>query len=147
MELNKKEALPVILIIASLIIAIYNQSVGNNIILHWDFVGNITSEGPSEFFFILPIVMCLVYYVLLYNEEHPEQINRIKKIPNNIKSNNTWRKYWYILRTLTMLLLLYITVCSAKLLIINSILVCSLLLILIWLLFAALHILHKKTNN
>lgn len=65
MESNKKEALPIVLIIASLTIAIYNQTVGNNIILHWDFVGNITSEGPSEILFLLPIVMCLVYYAIL----------------------------------------------------------------------------------
>ena len=144
MESNKKEALPIVLIIASLAIAIYNQAVGNNIILHWDFVGNITSEGPSEILFLLPIVMCLVYYVLLYNAEHPEKINSIRKIPNSIKHNKAWRKYWYMIGTLTMLLLLYLTLCSAKLFIINSIFVCSLLLILIWLLFAAFHRLHKK---
>ncbi|WP_394802093.1 DUF1648 domain-containing protein [Segatella cerevisiae] len=144
MKFKKKESLPILFIIISLVITIYVQKLGDNIVLHWDFVGNIKSLGPSETLFLLPMVMCLVYCILLYYEEHPEKINSTKRPPVGIEPNHAWRKYCYLFRATTMLLLLYITVCSARFLILHITLVYALLLILIYLLFTALHILHKK---
>lgn len=97
------------------IVAVFRITEGSeSIILHWDFGGNITSYGSKYYIIFLPIVSSLLYMIFQKYAKDPYRMNCISKIA--VTSNNTKAlvRYIHIVAPLVLVVLLYVTLCSAQ---------------------------------
>ena len=102
-------------IIAIFIVAIV-RIVDNTekIILHWDLWGNITSYGSKYYIIFLPIISLIIYALFRYYKRNPYKMNQISKIEVTPDNTKLLSRYISIVASLILLVLLYITVCSAQ---------------------------------
>jgi len=74
----KNKIVQLLTLVAIFIVAIIKiVSNAERIVLHWDFMGNITSYGSKYYIICLPIIL---YMILLHYKENPFKINHIPKI-------------------------------------------------------------------
>ncbi len=111
----KNKILQISAIIAIFIVAIV-RIVDNTekIILHWDFWGNITSYGSKYYIIFLPIISLIIYTLFRYYKRNPYKMNQISKIEVTPDNTKLLSRYISIVASLILLVLLYITVCSAQ---------------------------------
>lgn len=133
-----------VVIVATFVVAIAKAADGtDSIILHWDFLGNVTSYGNKYYILFLPLVSTLLYVVLLQYEKNPYKTNRTSRIAVTDSNTKALTKYVKVLTTLVLLALLYVTLCSAQIIGLQP-----LLLIAILLLIVACHVYtHKKLRR
>jgi hypothetical protein len=111
----KNKILQISAIIVIFIVAIV-RIVDNTekIILHWDFWGNITSYGSKYYIIFLPIISLIIYALFRYYKRNPYKMNQISKIEVTPDNTKLLSRYISIVASLILLVLLYITVCSAQ---------------------------------
>lgn len=111
----KNKILQISAIIAIFIVAIV-RIVDNTekIILHWDFWGNITNYGSKYYIIFLPIISLIIYALFRYYKRNPYKMNQISKIEVTPDNTKLLSRYISIVASLILLVLLYITVCSAQ---------------------------------
>lgn len=106
-----------LLIIATVIVAVYRIIFSSEeIILHWDFTGNITSYGNRFALIILPIIAFILYLILNNYKSHPYDLllpSRKKVIKNDFNQKKLI-KYIDNINPLISLLVFYVTMCSAR---------------------------------
>lgn len=128
----KNKILQISAIIAIFIVAIV-RIVDNTekIILHWDFWGNITSYGSKYYIIFLPIISLIIYTLFRYYKRNPYKMNQISKIEVTPDNTKLLSRYISIVASLILLVLLYITVCSAQITKLQPTIVIAILLFII----------------
>ena len=100
------------------------------IVLHWDFMGNVTNYGNKYYIIFLPIIGILLYLVFLHYEKNPFKIH----IPNTEKTTKNAKlliRYIRVVEIVALSILLYITLCSAQFLELQSLLIITTILFII----------------
>ena len=111
----KNKILQLLTIIATFVIAIVKMlDDTDKIILHWDFWGNITRYGSKYYIIFLPIISLIIYALFRYYKRNPYKMNQISKIEVTPDNTKLLSRYISIVASLILLVLLYITVCSAQ---------------------------------
>ena len=128
----KNKIVQLLTLVAIFIVAIIKiVSNAERIVLHRDFVWNITSYGSKYYIICLPIISVIVYMILLHYKENPFKINHIPKIDMTPKKQNLLIKYIQTVATLVLFILLYVTLCSAQFMALQPIIIILTLLIII----------------
>lgn len=103
------------IIFASFFLSLYRIiSDSNEIILHWDFLGNVTKYGDRYAIIFLPIISIVLYVVLNYYKKNPFKMLRIKKIAHCDENFNLLSSYIQVITPIVLLVILYIAACSAQ---------------------------------
>lgn len=120
--LHMKSKIISLIIIISIFVLSVNRIIEKteNIILHWDFVGNITSYGSKHLILFLPIISCFIFFILRRKEKSPLKTNMLTKVKNTDNNKLLIVQYLRIINPIILLILLYITACSAQYLVFQS---------------------------
>ena len=127
----KIKLLHIILLVATSILAIVRLCCSNDdIILHWNFVGTVTSYGPKYFILALPFVSFLLYAFLIQYVREPFKMVRTKKIMRTESNRKLLVSYLKLLIAVVLIVILYVTACSSQflelqpLLLVIAVLIC-----------------------
>ena len=124
----KSKILSLAIIIAITIIALYCVLNGpETIILHWDIGGEAESYGSKYLILALPVISLIVFLLVINQEKHPydtsllSEQSRRKSYPKAIRT----------IMPILMVVILYLTACSAQMLPMSSIVLLSLIFLAI----------------
>lgn len=128
----KTNTISLIVIIATFVLSIIRviEPTGN-IILHWDLSGNVTSYGSKYLILFLPIISCFIFFILKRMEKNPLKTNMLTKGNNTDNKKLLIIRYLRIITPIILLILLYITACSAQYLVFNNWIIVILLTVII----------------
>ena len=84
------------------------------LILHWDISGNVTTQGTENLIILLPMASVLLLAIFAYFEKNPYKINNLSHIKETENNTKALVKYIQVTAPLAMFVILYITICSAK---------------------------------
>lgn len=117
----KTNTISLIVIIATFVLSIIRiMEPTENIILHWDPTGNVTSYGSKYLISFLPIISCFIFFILRRMEKNPLKTNMLTKGNNTDNKKLLIIRYLRIITPIILLILLYITACSAQYLVFNN---------------------------
>lgn len=124
----KSKILSLAIIIAITIIALYCVLNGpETIILHWNISGEADSYGPKYLILAHPAISIIVFLLIINQEKHPydtsllSEQSRRKSYPKAIRT----------IMPILMVVILYLTACSAQIISMSSIVPFSLIIIAI----------------
>ena len=124
----KSKILSLAIIIAITIIALYCVLNGpESIILHWSFAGEADSYGPKYLILAHPAISIIVFLLIINQEKHPYDTSLMSEKSRKNRNPKALRDIMPIL----LLVILYLTACSVKLIIMSSIVPFSLIIIAI----------------
>ena len=124
----KSKILSLAIIIAITIIALYCVLSGpDTIILHWNIGGEAESYGSKYLILTLPVISLIIFLLIVNQEKHPYDTSLMNEKSRKNRNPKALRDIMPIL----LLAILYITVCSVKLIIMSSIVPFSLIIIAI----------------
>lgn len=124
----KTKILSLAIIIAITIIALYCVLSGpESIILHWNIGGEAESYGSKYLILTLPVISLIIFLLIVNQEKHPYDTSLMSEKSRKNRNPKALRDIMPIL----LLVILYITVCSVKLIIMSSIVPFSLIIIAI----------------
>ena len=124
----KSKILSLAIIIAITVIALYCVLSGpETIILHWNIGGEAKSYGSKYLILALPIISLIVFLLIVNQEKHPYDTSLMSEKSRKNRNPKALRDIMPIL----LLAILYITACSAKLIIMSSLVPFSLIIIAI----------------
>ena len=119
----KSKILSLAIIIAITIIALYCVLNGpETIILHWDIGGEAESYGSKYLILVLPVISLIVFLLVINQEKHPYDTSLVSGKTRNNRNPKALRDIMPIL----LLVILYLTACSVKMLPMSSIVLISL---------------------
>ena len=105
----KNKIASIIIIMATFTVALVKMAGDSEqIILHWDFFGHVTDYGPKYCLIILPLVSTLLYCLFFHAKKGVQAM-----------------------APLVLLLLLYVTLCSAQLVTLQPLVILALLLVIV----------------
>ena len=124
----KSKILSLAIIIAITIIALYCILSGpETIILHWNIGGEADSYGPKYLILAHPAISIIVFLLIINQEKHPYDTSLLSeqsRRKNNPKAIRT-------IMPILMVVILYLTTCSAQMLPMSSIVLFSLIFLAI----------------
>ena len=124
----KSKILSLAIIIAITIIALYCILSGpETIILHWNIGGEADSYGPKYLILAHPAISIIVFLLIINQEKHPYDTSLLSeqsRRKNNPKAIRT-------IMPILMVVILYLTACSAQMLPMSSIVLFSLIFLAI----------------
>ena len=124
----KSKILSLAIIIAITIIALYCVLSGpETIILHWNIGGEADSYGPKYLILVLPVISLIVFLLIINQEKHPYDTSLVSGKTRNNRNPKALRDIMPIL----LLVILYLTACSAQMLPMSSIVLLSLIFLAI----------------
>ena len=124
----KSKILSLAIIIAITIIALYCVLNGpESIILHWSFAGEADSYGSKYLILAHPAISIIVFLLIINQEKHPYDTSLVSGKTRKNRNPKALRDIMPIL----LLVILYLTACSVKLIIMSSIVPFSLIIIAI----------------
>lgn len=124
----KSKVLSIAIIITTIVIAIFCAISGpESIILHWNLWGEAESYGSKTLILILPVISLIVFLVTVNQEKHDYDTSLLSEQSRKNKNPKAIRDVTPIL----LLLILYITACSARMLSMTPIVPSSLIIIAI----------------
>ena len=124
----KSKILSLAIIIAITIIALYCVLNGpETIILHWDIGGEAESYGPKYLILAHPAISIIVFLLIINQEKHPYDTSLLSE-QSRRKSNP---KAIHTIMPILMVVILYLTACSAQMLPMSSIVLLSLIFLAI----------------
>lgn len=124
----KTKILSLAIIIAITIIALYCVLSGpETIILHWNIGGEAESYGSKYLILALPIISFIVFLLIVNQEKHPYDTSLVSE--KSRRNRNP--KALFDIMPILLLVILYLTACSVKLIIMSSIVPFSLIIIAI----------------
>lgn len=124
----KSRILSIVIIIVTIVIALFCAISGSeSIILHWSLSGEAESYGPKTLILILPVISLIVFLVTVNQEKHGYDTSLLSEQSQKKINPKAIRNITPIL----LLLILYITVCSARMLSMMPIIPFSLIIIAI----------------
>ena len=124
----KSKILSLAIIIAITIIALYCVLNGpESIILHWSFAGEADSYGPKYLILAHPAISIIVFLLIINQEKHPYDTSLLSEQSRRKSNPKAIRTIMPIL----MVVILYLTACSAQMLPMSSIVLFSLIFLAI----------------
>ena len=124
----KSKILSLAIIIAITIIALYCILSGpETIILHWNIGGEADSYGPKYLILAHPAISIIVFLLIINQEKHPYDTSLLSEQSRRKSNPKAIRTIMPIL----MVVILYITACSAQMLPMSSIVLFSLIFLAI----------------
>lgn len=100
------------LIIAIFTIAIHRiVSDHSDIILHWNYLGRVTDYGSRFFVLGIPFLSICLYFIIAYYTKRPNKVN-MSSISITEFNKNYVVNYLLKVKLISLLLLLYLTICS-----------------------------------
>lgn len=124
----KSKILSLAIIIAITIIALYCILSGpETIILHWNIGGEADSYGPKYLILAHPAISIIVFLLIINQEKHPYDTSLLSEQSRRKSNPKAIRTIMPIL----MVVILYLTACSAQMLPMSSIVLFSLIFLAI----------------
>ena len=124
----KSKILSLAIIIAITIIALYCILSGpETIILHWNIGGEADSYGPKYLILAHPAISIIVFLLIINQEKHPYDTSLLSEQSRRKSNPKAIRTIMPIL----MVVILYLTTCSAQMLPMSSIVLFSLIFLAI----------------
>ena len=124
----KSKILSLAIITAITIIALYCILSGpETIILHWDIGGEAESYGSKYLILALPVISLIVFLLVINQEKHPYDTSLLSEQSRRKSNPKAIRTIMPIL----MVVILYLTACSAQMLPMSSIVLLSLIFLAI----------------
>ena len=124
----KSKILSLAIIIAITIIALYCVLNGpETIILHWNIGGEADSYGPKYLILAHPAISIIVFLLIINQEKHPYDTSLLSEQSRRKSNPKAIRTIMPIL----MVVILYLTACSAQMLPMSSIVQLSLIFLAI----------------
>ena len=124
----KTKILSLAIIIAITIIALYCVLSGpESIILHWNIGGEAESYGSKYLILALPIISFIVFLLIVNQEKHPYDTS----LMSEKSRRNRNPKALFDIMPILLLVILYLTACSAQIISMSSIVPFSLIIIAI----------------
>lgn len=124
----KSKILSLATIIAITVIALYCVLSGpETIILHWNIGGEAESYGSKYLILALPLISLIIFLLIVNQEKHPYDTSLMREKSRKNRNPKALRDIMPIL----LLVILYLTACSVKLIIMSSIIPFSLIIIAI----------------
>ena len=124
----KSKILSLAIIIAITIIALYCILSGpETIILHWNIGGEADSYGPKYLILAHPTISIIVFLLIINQEKHPYDTSLLSEQSRRKSNPKAIRTIMPIL----MVVILYLTACSAQMLPMSSIVLLSLIFLAI----------------
>jgi len=124
----KSKILSLAIIIAITIIALYCVLSGpETIILHWNISGEADSYGPKYLILAHPAISIIVFLLIINQEKHPYDTSLLSEQSRRKSNPKAIRTIMPIL----MVVILYLTACSAQMLPMSSIVLLSLIFLAI----------------
>ena len=124
----KSKIISLAIIIAITIIALYCILSGpETIILHWNIGGEADSYGPKYLILALPVISLIVFLLVINQEKHPYDTSLLSEQSRRKSNPKAIRTIMPIL----MVVILYLTACSAQMLPMSSIVLLSLIFLAI----------------
>ena len=124
----KSRILSLAIIIAITIIALYCILSGpETIILHWNIGGEADSYGPKYLILAHPAISIIVFLLIINQEKHPYDTSLLSEQSRRKSNPKAIRTIMPIL----MVVILYLTACSAQMLPMSSIVLFSLIFLAI----------------
>lgn len=124
----KSRILSLAIIIAITVISLLRITNGpESIILHWSFAGEADSYGPKYLILAHPAISIIVFLLIINQEKHPYDTSLLSeqsRRKNNPKAIRT-------IMPILMVVILYLTTCSAQMLPMSSIVLFSLIFLAI----------------
>ena len=134
----KSKILSLAIIIAITIIALYCILSGpETIILHWNIGGEADSYGPKYLILAHPAISIIVFLLIINQEKHPYDTSLLSEQSRRKSNPKAIRTIMPIL----MVVILYLTACSAQMLPMSSIVLFSLIFL------AIIIFIYKYTNR
>ena len=124
----KSKILSLAIIIAITVIALYCILSGpETIILHWNIGGEAESYGSKYLILALPVISLIVFLLVINQEKHPYDTSLLSEQSRRKSNPKAIRTIMPIL----MVVILYLTACSAQMLPMSSIVLFSLIFLAI----------------
>jgi len=124
----KSKIISLAIIIAITIIALYCVLNGpETIILHWNISGEADSYGPKYLILAHPAISIIVFLLIINQEKHPYDTSLLSEQSRRKSNPKAIRTIMPIL----MVVILYLTACSAQMLPMSSIVLLSLIFLAI----------------
>ena len=124
----KSKILSLAIIIAITVIALYCILSGpETIILHWNIGGEAESYGSKYLILALPVISLIVFLLVINQEKHPYDTSLLSEQSRRKSNPKAIRTIMPIL----MVVILYLTACSAQMLPMSSIVLLSLIFLAI----------------
>ena len=124
----KSKIISLAIIIAITIIALYCVLNGpETIILHWNISGEADSYGPKYLILAHPAISIIVFLLIINQEKHPYDTSLLSEQSRRKSNPKAIRTIMPIL----MVVILYLTACSAQMLPMSSIVLFSLIFLAI----------------
>ena len=124
----KSKILSLAIIIAITVIALYCVLSGpDTIILHWNIGGEAESYGSKYLILALPVISFIVFLLIVNQEKHPYDTSLMSEKSRKNRNPKALRDIMPIL----LLVILYLTACSAQIISMSSLVPFSLIIIAI----------------
>ncbi len=124
----KSRILSLAIIIAITVISLLRITNGpESIILHWSFAGEADSYGPKYLILAHPAISIIVFLLIINQEKHPYDTSLLSEQSRRKSNPKAIRTIMPIL----MVVILYLTACSAQMLPMSSIVLLSLIFLAI----------------
>ena len=124
----KSKILSLAIIIAITVIALYCVLNGpETIILHWNIGGKAESYGSKYLILALPVISLIIFLLIINQEKHPYDTSLLSEQSRRKSNPKAIRTIMPIL----MVVILYLTACSAQMLPMSSIVLLSLIFLAI----------------
>ncbi len=120
------------LIIVATFVAAIVTIVGNteNIVLHWDFMGNATHYETKYFIILLPVISVLSFLAFLHYEKNPyKMLGKSDAIEVNDKAKLLVRCI-KVVANIVLIILFYVTLCSAQFMTLHPTFIWALLIVI-----------------
>ena len=128
----KSKLISALVIVATFLMAVIRVAAEpEKIVSHWNFGGDITSYADKYWIFVLPVVSVLLFGIFLYFERNPYKMNGVSKIAVTESNTNALVTYIRAIAPIVLLLVLYVTTCSAQYLTVRPLLILVVLLFII----------------
>lgn len=124
----KSKILSLAIIIAITVIALYCVLSGpETIILHWNIGGEAESYGSKYLILTLPLISLIVFLLIVNQEKHPYDTS----LMSEKSRRNRNPKALHDIMPILLLVILYLTACSAQIISMSSLVPFSLIIIAI----------------
>ena len=101
-------------VVLTILIAVARLFVGEEqIILHWNIVGQADDYGSKYFILLLPLISLLIFFMLYLYSKNPYKMNTRTRIVQNEHNTELLCRYYSIVQLLVTTLLLYLTIAVA----------------------------------
>ena len=128
----KSRITQIVIIVATFAVAMIKMfDKTDRIILHWDFFGNVTCYGSKYCIMFLPVVSVILYVLFRDYEKTPGRLIHVPKGGMTPERTVIMGRFIRVAAPLILLILLYVTMCSAQMLALRPLVILAVLLFVV----------------